>query len=168
MDQERFTSAVIGAMEAQGIGVVAGVPDGLFTGGLIEALCDHPTIRYVGCAREEECLGVAAGAVMAGQKAAVIVQNAGLLNSLGAYATLLDRYRLPVPIFVAHRGGLYDRKAYDIEKYRATEALDGDYYRCFRATHSGLTKATVSAFIDWCRVASQPALLLIEKGEGDA
>ncbi|MCP1199167.1 thiamine pyrophosphate-binding protein [Notoacmeibacter sp. MSK16QG-6] len=166
MDQQKFAETAIAAFEAQGIGVVAGVPDGLFTG-LIEALCAHSTIHYVACAREEECLGVAAGALMAGQKAAVIIQNAGLLNSLGAYATLLDRYRLPVPILVAHRGGLFDRKAYDIEKYRATEALDGDYYRCFRTTHSDLSEKTVSAFIDWCRVASQPALLLIEKGEAD-
>ncbi len=166
MDHERFVRTALGAFEAQGIGLIAGVPDGLFTG-LIEALNEHETIRYVACAREEECLGVAAGAIFAGVKAAVLIQNAGLLNSLGAYATLLKRYDLPVPILVAHRGGLFDRKSYDIEKFEATEALGEDYYRRFRASFVDLTEKQMSAFLQWCVVASQPGLLLLEKGEAD-
>ena len=166
MDQKTFSETVIAALETYNISLVAGVPDGLFVG-LIEALSDHDTIRYVACAREEECLGVAAGAVFAGEKAAVVIQNAGLLNSLGAYATLLKRYRLPVPIFVAHRGGIFDRKAYDIEKFEATEALGDDYFRQFRGSYAGLTQKQVEAFLQWCAAASQPGLLLLEKGEAD-
>jgi sulfopyruvate decarboxylase TPP-binding subunit len=79
--------------------LVTGVPDGMLSQTIM--LCEaSPDFPYIGCAREEECIGVASGAAMAGERAIVMVQNAGLLNSLGAFATMGLRYGLP---FCRHR-----------------------------------------------------------------
>ena len=101
--------------------LVTGVPDGMLaqTIMLCEASKDFP---YIACAREEECIGVACGAAMAGERAVVMVQNAGLLNSLGAFATMGLRYGLPFVVIVTNRGALADPNGYDIEKREAFDA----------------------------------------------
>ncbi len=85
-------------------------------------LCAASDIPYIPCAREEECIGVACGAAMCGERAVVLVQNAGLLNSLGAFATMALRYQLPFVVITTNRGVLADPNSYDIEKYMAFEA----------------------------------------------
>jgi sulfopyruvate decarboxylase TPP-binding subunit len=90
---------------------------------LIEQCSASPSLRYVAAAREEECLGIAAGAAFAAQRAVVMCQNAGILNALGCYASLLQRYGLPVVILVANRGSFCDGNSYDVEKYRMFSAV---------------------------------------------
>ena len=86
-------------------------------------LCEEtPDFPYIACAREEECIGVACGAAMAGERAIVMVQNAGMLNSLGAFATMGLRYGLPFVVIVTNRGALADPNGYDIEKREAVKA----------------------------------------------
>ena len=89
--------------------LVTGVPDGMLSQTIM--LCEaSPDFPYIACAREEECIGVASGAAMAGERAIVMVQNAGLLNSLGAFATMGLRYGLPFVVIVTNRGALADPK----------------------------------------------------------
>ena len=101
--------------------LVTGVPDGMLAQTIM--LCAaSPDFPYIACAREEECIGVASGAAMAGERAVVMVQNAGLLNSLGAFATMGLRYGLPFVVIVTNRGALADPNGYDIEKREAFDA----------------------------------------------
>ena len=101
--------------------LVTGVPDGMLAETIM--LCEaSPDFPYIACAREEECIGVACGAAMAGERAVVMVQNAGMLNSLGAFATMALRYGLPIVVIVTNRGALADPNGYDIEKREAFDA----------------------------------------------
>jgi len=110
--------------ERAGVDLVTGVPDGYLVP-LIESVQAGP-IPYIAAAREEECLGIAAGAAMSGKRALVMIQNSGFLNSVGAYATLCVNYKVPMVILVAHRGNVFDANGYDTEKYRAYQAfIDG-------------------------------------------
>jgi sulfopyruvate decarboxylase subunit beta len=54
--------------------------------------------------REEEGVGIAAGAVLAGAKPMMIVQSSGLGNMVNALLSLTQFYKLPLPIFISHRG----------------------------------------------------------------
>src|SRR6185436_9474087 len=100
--------------------LVTGVPDGMLAETIM--LCEGAgEFPYIACAREEECIGVASGAAMAGERAVVLVQNAGLLNSLGALATMGIRYGLPFVVLTTNRGVLADPNSYDIEKFMAFE-----------------------------------------------
>lgn len=102
------------------VDMIVSVPDGYLVP-LIEAARDNDQIRHVAAAREEECLGIAAGAVMSGRRALAMMQNAGFLNAIGCFATLCMNYGLPLAVLVSHRGNLFDRNRYDIEKYRFFE-----------------------------------------------
>ena len=114
---ERF----LGYCEEANVQLVSSVPDGYLVP-LIDSL-DGSDIIHVPTAREEECLGIASGAAMSGQRSLVMVQNSGFLNSIGCFGTLCMNYKLPIVFLVAHRGNFFDRNGYDTEKYRYFEAF---------------------------------------------
>src|SRR5512137_2450276 len=55
--------------------------------------------------REEEGVGVCAGAWMAGKRPALLMQNSGLGNSINALASLDMLYGIPLLMIISHRGG---------------------------------------------------------------
>ena len=54
--------------------------------------------------REEEGVGAAAGALMAGARPAMLIQNSGLGNMVNALASLTRHYRFALPILMSWRG----------------------------------------------------------------
>lgn len=61
-------------------------------------------VPHVGVTREEEGVGVCAGATLAGRTCILLMQNSGLGNSLNALASLTTLYRLPLLMLLEHRG----------------------------------------------------------------
>lgn len=104
------------------IRIITGVPDGWIVP-LIDAFAKDDRFDYIPAAREEECFGIASGAVMSGKRVMVMVQNSGFLNSVGCYATLCQKYQTPFVVLVAHRGGINDSNSYDPNKFRSFEAI---------------------------------------------
>lgn len=142
--------------------LVTGVPDGMLAE-TIRLCSETKDFPYIGCAREEECIGVACGAAMAGERAVVLVQNAGLLNSLGAVATMGIRYGLPFVILVTNRGALADPNSYDIEKFMAFEASVKTLTPVFSYAASALPDDLVPAAFKWAEAARRPAVIALEK-----
>lgn len=60
--------------------------------------------RHVPLTREEEGVGIAAGAALSGMKPAMLVQTSGVGNMLNALASLTLLYRLPLLILISWRG----------------------------------------------------------------
>ncbi|UCG78377.1 MAG: sulfopyruvate decarboxylase subunit alpha [Nitrospirota bacterium] len=60
--------------------------------------------EHVGLSREEAGVGISAGVALAGNRAAMIVQNSGIGNMINALLSLTSFYKLPLPIFLSHRG----------------------------------------------------------------
>ena len=59
--------------------------------------------------REEEGVGISAGAALAGKRPALFVQSSGLGNMINALLSLTQFYELPLAIFVSRRG-VYQEK----------------------------------------------------------
>ncbi len=76
---------------------------------LLEMIEDDDAIFTVPVTREEEGVGVCAGAYLAGKKPFMLIQSSGLGNSFNAIASLLKTYRIPVLIIAEHRGS-YNEK----------------------------------------------------------
>lgn len=55
--------------------------------------------------REEEAVAIAAGLTLGGEKAAVVMAQAGVGNCLNAVFTLADAYSIAFPVIVCFRGG---------------------------------------------------------------
>jgi sulfopyruvate decarboxylase subunit alpha len=68
-------------------------------------LLDAGPIRHVPVTREEEGVGIAAGAALAGKRPLLLMQNSGLGNCVNALASLTGLYGLPLFLLMSHRGG---------------------------------------------------------------
>jgi sulfopyruvate decarboxylase TPP-binding subunit len=165
LSAETFAKALIEGLLASKVAVVAGVPDGLLAPSIsrLQEL-DHP--KYVECAREEECIGVAAGVVMTGKRSLVLCQNAGLLNGIGAFATLAVRYRLPMVLVVANRGGIGDANAYDIEKFETFSRAVPHIAHMHTCVLNQFTPQLVTDAFVWAYAGHRPIVLAVEKGTG--
>jgi len=142
--------------------LVTGVPDGMLAETIM--LCEGAgEFPYIACAREEETIGVACGAAMAGERAVVLVQNAGLLNSIGAFATMAIRYQLPFVVLVTNRGVLADPNSYDIEKFMAFESSVTTLTPVFKHAMATIPDDLVPAAFKWAEAARRPAVIALEK-----
>ena len=75
-----------------------------FLDGLISILEKDRDIIYTPVTREEEGVGVLAGAFLAGKRPVMIMQNSGLGNSINAICSLLNYYEIPMVFIISHRG----------------------------------------------------------------
>ncbi len=64
---------------------------------------------HVPLTREEEGVGISAGAALAGKRPAMFIQSSGIGNMINALLSLTGFYELPLAIFVSQRG-IYQEK----------------------------------------------------------
>jgi sulfopyruvate decarboxylase subunit alpha len=66
-------------------------------------------IRNIPLTREEEGIGIFAGAYLGGMSPLMLIQNSGLGNSINAIKSLLELYEIPAAIMMSHRGSEGER-----------------------------------------------------------
>lgn len=64
---------------------------------------------HVPLTREEEGVGICAGAALSGKRAAMFVQSSGIGNMINALLSLTQFYELPLAVFISQRG-IYKEK----------------------------------------------------------
>ncbi len=84
-----------------GFDFFSGVPDSIL-GGIIATLIERRL--WTPSVREDEAVGMAAGAYMAGKVPCVLMQNSGLGTSLNAILSLNVIYKQPCLLLVSWRG----------------------------------------------------------------
>jgi len=86
-----------------GIDLILSLPCILLKG-LLEEINKRQEIQNIPITREEEGVGIAAGAYLGGKTPALLIQNSGLGNSVNAIKSLLQLYKIPVVFIMSHRG----------------------------------------------------------------
>jgi len=74
---------------------------------LQELLClvdSDQQMTHIPVTREEEGVGICAGAWMGGRRPAILMQNSGLGNCINALASLNSLYGVPLLMIMSHRG----------------------------------------------------------------
>lgn len=99
--------AILEALKEGGIDFVASVPD-INVKELIELLYRNQGITHVPVGREEEGIGVCTGAYLAGKRPAILMQNAGLMNSCNALTTTALQFGIPIVLLVYYAGDMGD------------------------------------------------------------
>ncbi|MCB0156408.1 MAG: sulfopyruvate decarboxylase [Anaerolineae bacterium] len=94
---------VYDGIKAAGIRFVSALPETWLVYLLQLAEAD-PEMCMVEVAKEEEAIGIAAGAYFAGQPNALLMQNHGFLGSINGIVSLALLYRIPMLMLIAHRG----------------------------------------------------------------
>ena len=92
-------------LKANGVKLAVYVPDRVFTP-LIKSLHADKDFITFAATREEEALGIVAGAWMGGMRGAVLMQTSGFGTIPNALASLVVPSQIPALIFVSERGTL--------------------------------------------------------------
>jgi sulfopyruvate decarboxylase subunit alpha len=95
-------------MKQAGVDFVASLPENNLEP-LIGLLRDDPAIIHVPLAREEEGIGVCAGAYLGGKTPAMVMMDAGLLASANGLTVLAGQSGIPILLVVGYSGGLGER-----------------------------------------------------------
>ncbi|MGH7928138.1 MAG: thiamine pyrophosphate-binding protein [Candidatus Binatia bacterium] len=101
-------AAIVTALKKAGIDFVATLPDEKMLE-LIRAVENDPDLKHVPLCREEEGIGICAGAYLAGKRPALIMQNAGFLNSCNALTTTSMQFQIPTLLLIYYAGDIGDR-----------------------------------------------------------
>jgi sulfopyruvate decarboxylase subunit alpha len=91
--------------------------------GVIEILETTDSIHHVPSNKEDEGMGLCAGAYMAGKRPCIIMQNTALGVTINTLATLIQYYNMPLPMLISFRGELGERVACQVEMAVHTKAL---------------------------------------------
>lgn len=90
-------------IKAAGIRFVSALPETWLVY-LLQLAEDDPEMCLVEVAKEEEAIGIAAGAYFAGTPNALLMQNHGFFGSINGIISLALLYRIPLLMLIAHRG----------------------------------------------------------------
>lgn len=99
----------------------AGVPCSFLTP-FINYTINDSGLSYISSANEGDALAVAAGAVIGGKRAVVMMQNSGLGNAVNPLTTLAHVFRIPVLVIVTLRG---DPKLKDEPQHKLMGRITG-------------------------------------------
>src|SRR5436190_5722655 len=97
--------AIYEALKSSGITLLSALPETWLVH-LIRMADDDPDMTLVRLAKEEEGVGISAGAHLAGVKSAMLMQNHGFLASINAIVSLALLYKIPLLMLISHRGDL--------------------------------------------------------------
>jgi sulfopyruvate decarboxylase subunit alpha len=100
--------AIVMGLKGAGINLVATLPDVNLADVLSEVDEDREIIHVPLC-REEEGIGICAGAYLVGKKCAAIMQNGGFFNSNNAIVSTLLQYQIPLLLLIYYAGDIGDR-----------------------------------------------------------
>ena len=107
-DATDSAAAIVAGLKKAGIDFVATLPDEKMLE-VIRAVERDPGLKHVPLCREEEGIGICAGAYLAGKKTAIIMQNAGFLNSCNALTTTSLQFQIPILMLIYYAGDIGDR-----------------------------------------------------------
>ena len=97
------TEAIYNGLKDAGIDFIVSVPC-VNLSKLLVMIDEDPEITHIPVTREEEGIGICAGAYLGGKKTAILMQNSGLGNSINALKSLMELYEFPLIMIMSHRG----------------------------------------------------------------
>jgi len=99
---------IVDALIKGGIDLVCSFPCNLLAG-IIRIIEEQDGIVHIPITREEEGVGIAAGAHLGGKTPAILMQNSGFGNSINALLSLTRFYQMPLLLIMSHRGGKLEK-----------------------------------------------------------
>lgn len=90
-------------IKATGIRFITALPETWLVY-LLQMAEDDPEMTLIEVAKEEEAVGIAAGAYFAGTPNLLLMQNHGFLGAINGIVSLAMLYSVPLCMLIAHRG----------------------------------------------------------------
>ncbi len=150
---------IINDLIDNGIDFVTSVPCKQLAG-VIEILEQSEKILHVPCNKEDEGMGLCAGAYMGGKKPCIVMQNTALGVTMNALATLIQFYQIPLPMLISYRGEVGEAVACQVEMALHTKAMLSQLLIPTYHFHHPEQLAELPAILRHAQMSSKPVAIL--------
>ncbi len=99
----KISKKIIDNLKKGGVNFYLSVPCKLLAN-MIKILEKDQGIFYSSVPREEEGMGICAGAYLGNKLPCIMMQNTGIGNSVNSIVSLLQLYQMPVVLLISYRG----------------------------------------------------------------
>lgn len=157
--------AIIDAVKAAGVRFAVALPDIVTCENVLWPMSHDPDLRLVPVCKEDEGVSICAGLSYAEQRAVLLIQHTGLLDSINAIRVIAVEYSLPVVMLVGLQGMEPDRMPAHSSKYGIRivepllEAMELDYV----VLTGGGDVESIADRIERAYEASSPLVFLIAR-----
>src|SRR5882724_1679314 len=151
------------ALKSSGIRLLSALPETWLVH-LIQIAEDDPQMTLVRLAKEEEGVGLSAGAHFAGVKSAMLMRNHGFLASINGIVSFAQLYRIPLLMIISDRGRFGERDPWQTQGGHVTEPL----LRALGISYSFLddpakVEKRIAEALTWAYASLHPAALLLTR-----
>ena len=116
------STVVYDALKAAGVRLVSALPETWLVH-LVRMADEDPDMILVRLAKEEEGIGISAGAHFGGLRSAMLMQNHGFLQSINGIASLALLYKIPLLMLITDRGTMGERDPWQTEGGKYTRKV---------------------------------------------
>ena len=116
------SQVIYDALKACDVKIVSALPETWLVH-LIRMADDDPDVSLVRVAKEEEAIGISAGAHLAGVNSALLMQNHGFLAAINPIVSLAQLYKIPLLMLISYRGHMGERDPWQTQGGMVTEPL---------------------------------------------
>src|SRR6476620_8805431 len=113
---------IFNALKRSGVKIVSALPETWLVH-LINMVDADPEMTLVRLTREEEAIGISAGAHLAGVQSALLMQNHGFLAAINPIVSLAFLYKIPLLMLISYRGHMGERDPWQTQGGMVTEPL---------------------------------------------
>ena len=152
---------IVADFVANGIEFVTTVPCKQL-GGVIDAVEKEPTIYHIPSNKEDEGMGLCAGAFMGGKRPAIIMQNTAIGVTVNTLVTLTQFYRMPLPMLISYRGELQEPVACQVEMAVHTKALLNQLNIPTYHFHKSGDEEELDAILKYTFMCNKPVAILTD------
>ena len=110
------------ALKACDVKIISALPETWLVH-LIRMADEDPEVTLVRIAKEEEAIGISAGAHLAGVNSALLMQNHGFLAAINPIVSLALLYKIPLVMLISHRGFFGEKDPWQTQGGLVTEPL---------------------------------------------
>ena len=146
---------------ANGVNFITTVPCKQL-GGVIEHVENRDEIYHIPANKEDEGMGLCAGAFMGGKRPAIIMQNTAIGVTVNTLVTLTQFYRMPLPMLISYRGELGEPVACQVEMAVHTKALLNQLHIPTYHFHKQADVAEFDAILKHTFMCNKPVAILTD------
>jgi sulfopyruvate decarboxylase subunit alpha len=130
--------------------------------GVIDQIERADEIFHIPSNKEDEGMGLCAGAYMGGKRSAIIMQNTAIGVTINTLATLIQYYRIPLPMLISYRGEIGEPVACQVEMAVHTKALLTQLNIPTYHFHHPDDVMELDAILKYCFMCNKPVAILTD------
>ncbi|MDB2390483.1 sulfopyruvate decarboxylase subunit alpha [Alphaproteobacteria bacterium] len=130
--------------------------------GVIDEIEKSDDIFHIPSNKEDEGMGLCAGAYMGGKRPAIIMQNTAIGVTINTLATLIQYYNIPLPMLISYRGEIGEPVACQVEMAVHTKALLAQMSIPTYHFHDQEDVKELDDILKYCFMARKPVAILTD------